>query len=163
MTPQVSRCDRPRPREGRTDATARRAPYGKCLSLNFQFRRSACRSGPRGARTSPASILCHHPIAPRTIIGRAFDRMFDGSQEFFALAINFAALPAVCSDRIGEAIGLIIALIQYPIRMTGKTAFFQGFCLQSYLDGLKMEASIALHVSFDLTHTQLPHGMGRIN
>jgi hypothetical protein len=41
--------------------------------------------------------------------------------------------------------------------MTGKTAFFQGFCLQSYLDGLKMEAINALHVSSDLAHAQLPH------
>jgi hypothetical protein len=44
--------------------------------------------------------------------------------------------------------------------MTGKTAFFQGFCLQSYLDGLKMEALNASHVSFDLTHPQLPHRIG---
>ena len=65
----------------------------------------------RGARTSPASILCHHPIAPRTIIGRAFDRMFDSTQKFFAVAVNFAVLPAVCSDRIGEPISLIIALV----------------------------------------------------
>jgi hypothetical protein len=40
--------------------------------------------------------------------------------------------------------------------MTGKTAFFQGFCLQSYLDSLILEGFIAPHVSFDLTHTQLP-------
>jgi hypothetical protein len=40
--------------------------------------------------------------------------------------------------------------------MTGKTAFLQGFCLQSYLDGLKMEALNASHVSFDLTHPQTP-------
>src|SRR5258705_9125167 len=87
--------------------------------------------------------------------------MFDGIQEFFPLGINFAVLPAACSDRKGEPIGLIIALIQHPIRMTGKTAFFQGFCLQSYLDGLKMEAFNAPHVSFDLTHTRLPHRIDR--
>jgi hypothetical protein len=32
----------------------------------------------------------------------------------------------------------------------------QGFCLESYLDGLITEAFNALQVSFDLTHAQLP-------
>src|SRR5450755_2942057 len=123
----------------------------RCLSLNFRFRRSACLQGPRGAKTCCASILCHHPIAPRTLIGRAFDRMSDSVQKVFAFAIDFAAVPAVCSDRQGEPVGLIIALVQHPIGVTGKTAFFQRFCLQSYLDGLILEAFTALHVSFDLT------------
>ena len=40
--------------------------------------------------------------------------------------------------------GLVVALVKQPIRMTGKTASLQGFCLQSYLDGLITEAFVAL-------------------
>src|SRR5229473_1417662 len=86
MTPEVSRCDRPRPRQAhrcdgapcplcnpvdvfdfvepirsvstlvprvgmqKSNASRKRRSFfvtdGRCLSLNFQFRRSACRSGP---------------------------------------------------------------------------------------------------------------------
>lgn len=73
--------------------------------------------------------------------------MSDSIQEFFALAIDFPVLPAICSDRIGKPIGLVIALVEQPMRMTGKTASFQGFCLQSYLDGLITEAFNARSMS----------------
>src|ERR1700694_1689278 len=85
-------------RDAKSNASRKRRSFletdGKRLSLNFQFRRSACLQGPGSARTSCVSILCHHPIAPRTLIGRAFDHMSDSVQEFFAFAINFALVPA---------------------------------------------------------------------
>src|SRR6267154_530321 len=105
------------------------APYASLLRPTRREPRPVVDTTSARCENSCGSILCRHPIAPGTIIGGTSDRIPDSIQEFLLLAIDFAVLPAVCSDRIGELVGLVIALIQQQIGMTGKTAFFQRFCL----------------------------------